>query len=76
MKDALAEAEETLAEENLAGSSGGGFGGMFGPEFMGKLAIDPVTRGYLQQPDFKAMIQVSIQPLAGPTSRRAPPYSA
>jgi len=32
-------------------------GGMFGPEFMGRLALNPETRGYMAQPDFMAMLQ-------------------
>ena len=32
-------------------------GGLFGPEFMGRLALDPQTRPLLDQPDFVAMLQ-------------------
>lgn len=36
-------------------------GGLFGPEFMAKLAMDPTTRGYLQQPDFMQMLRLMQQ---------------
>ena len=32
--------------------------GLFGPQFMAKLAMDPTTRGYLSQPDFMQMLQM------------------
>lgn len=30
---------------------------MFGPDFIAKLAMNPETRGYLEQPDFQKIIQ-------------------
>ena len=35
--------------------------GLFGPQFMAKLAMDPTTRGYLQQPDFMQMLRMMQQ---------------
>ena len=35
--------------------------GLFGPQFMAKLAMDPTTRGYLQQPDFMQMLRLMQQ---------------
>ena len=32
-------------------------GGLFGPDFLGKLALNPQTRHLMQQPDFLAMLQ-------------------
>jgi len=32
-------------------------GGRVGPEFIGRLALNPETRGYMAQPDFMAMLQ-------------------
>lgn len=34
-----------------------GGGGLFGADFMGRLALNPETRGYMEQPDFLAMLQ-------------------
>ena len=41
-----------------ASSAGGKGDGLFGPQFMAKLAMDPSTRGYLSQPDFMQMLQL------------------
>ena len=35
--------------------------GLFGPQFMAKLAMDPTTQGYLQQPDFMQMLRLMQQ---------------
>lgn len=36
---------------------GGAAGGLFGPEFLGRLATNPQTSSLLTQPDFLRMIQ-------------------
>lgn len=55
--------EEAEAAEHSRGAGGGGLGGMFGPEFMAKLAMNPKTRAYLGQPDFQAMMKdLSVNP--------------
>jgi hypothetical protein len=33
-------------------------GGLFGPDFLARLAVNPETRGFMAQPDFVAMIAV------------------
>lgn len=49
------------AEQAAAAGAGGGIGSMFSsPDFMAKLAMNPETRGFLEQPDFMAMLK-SIQ---------------
>lgn len=55
-KKALEDAVSGRAE---ARSSGGGrrAGGLFGPEFMGRLAMDPRTREYLTDPEFMQMMR-------------------
>ena len=40
-----------------AGAGPPGMGGLFGPDFLGKLALNPQTRHLMQQPDFLAMLQ-------------------
>jgi len=44
------------AKEGLGGSSTGGMpngmAGLFGPDMMAKVALDPKTRGYMSDPDF------------------------
>lgn len=40
----------------FAGPSGGAGTSLFGPQFMAKLAMNPETRPYLEQPDFKQML--------------------
>ena len=49
MKQGLAQAQE--------GANPPKSGGLFGPEFMGRLALNPQTRALLQQPDFVQMLQ-------------------
>mmetsp|Transcript_5855 Transcript_5855/g.6538 ORF Transcript_5855/g.6538 Transcript_5855/m.6538 type:complete len:582 (-) Transcript_5855:318-2063(-) len=39
------------------GLGGMGMGGLFGPEMMTKIALDPKLRGYMNDPDFMAKIQ-------------------
>ncbi len=51
-----------------------GAGGLFGADFMGRLALNPETRGYMEQPDFLAMLQAvgrnpqQMSMCAGPSS--------
>mmetsp|Transcript_5922 Transcript_5922/g.10655 ORF Transcript_5922/g.10655 Transcript_5922/m.10655 type:complete len:570 (-) Transcript_5922:96-1805(-) len=46
------------AEQAASSGAGGGIGAMFGsPDFIAKLAMNPETRGFLQQPDFMAMLK-------------------
>lgn len=50
--------EET--ENEFAGGSkpsAPGSKGLFGPDFIAKLAMNPETRGYLEQPDFQKILQ-------------------
>lgn len=55
MRSSLREAEEAKASPS---SDGGLFGNMFSnPEFLGKLATNATTRGFLAQPDFMAMLR-------------------
>lgn len=55
MKEAL---EEVMhAEAGGQGGMPGGMDSMFGPQFIGRLQMDPRTRPYLQQQDFLAMMQ-------------------
>mmetsp|Transcript_7514 Transcript_7514/g.22217 ORF Transcript_7514/g.22217 Transcript_7514/m.22217 type:complete len:589 (+) Transcript_7514:146-1912(+) len=55
LKQGLAEAE--TAQSGGGNGGGAGLGGMFGPQFMAKLAMDSRTRGFLAQPDFQAMLR-------------------
>ena len=50
LKKALQEAEAAGKKSPMAG--------LFGPQFMAKLATNPKTRSYLSQPDFMQMLQV------------------
>lgn len=52
LKKALQEAEAAGKKSPMAG--------LFGPQFMAKLATNPKTRAYLSQPDFMQMIQVRM----------------
>ena len=54
MRSGLEEARAARARP--AGGPLGG-AGLFGPEFMGRLAMDPKTRPLLAQPDFVSMVQ-------------------
>ena len=51
--------EDAKAAKDRPQSGGGppGMGGLFGPDFLGKLALNPQTRHLMQQPDFLAMLQ-------------------
>jgi stress-induced-phosphoprotein 1 len=65
------------ARQAAAGPPPGPAGGMFGPAFMGRLALNPETRGYMAQPDFMAMLQAlgrdpSQMTACGPASGDAP----
>ncbi|XP_057811275.1 hsp70-Hsp90 organizing protein 3-like [Salvia miltiorrhiza] len=57
LKSGLADAENALARSSRPGSGGSPFGEAFGPEMWVRLASDPSTREYLQQPDFVKMMQ-------------------
>jgi len=37
-------------------AGGGGMGGLFGPDMMAKIALDPKLRGYMSDPDFMAKL--------------------
>lgn len=51
------------AERAKQAASGGGGGGLFGAQFMAKLATNPNTRAYMGQPDFLAMMrEISADP--------------
>ncbi|KAK9903222.1 hypothetical protein WJX75_000014 [Coccomyxa subellipsoidea] len=45
------------AKEAKEGGRPGGLGGLFGPEFLGRLATNPQTQHLLSQPDFLNMLQ-------------------
>lgn len=45
------------ARRAKAGPGGPPGGGLFGPEFLGRLAMSPQTRDLLQEPDFVHMLQ-------------------
>ena len=45
------------AKEAKEGGRRGGVGGLFGPEFLGRLATNPQTQHLLSQPDFLNMLQ-------------------
>lgn len=51
--------KQGLADARQAKEGGpmGGPGGLFGPEFLGRLATSPQTRHLLSQPDFLQMLQ-------------------
>ncbi|XP_022851888.1 hsp70-Hsp90 organizing protein 3-like [Olea europaea var. sylvestris] len=59
LKSGLADAEAALAQssKSRAGQGASLFGDAFGPEMWVRLASDPTTRGFLQQPDFVKMMQ-------------------
>ncbi|XP_022881121.1 hsp70-Hsp90 organizing protein 3-like [Olea europaea var. sylvestris] len=59
LKSGLADAEAALARSSRSRAGPGAdlFGEAFGPEMWVKLANDPTTRGFLQQPDFVKMLQ-------------------
>ncbi|KAH6818098.1 stress-inducible protein [Perilla frutescens var. frutescens] len=61
LKSGLADAEAALARSSRPrpgpGAGGSPFGEAFGPEMWVRLASDPSTREYLQQPDFVKMMQ-------------------
>ncbi|KAK6158017.1 hypothetical protein DH2020_005331 [Rehmannia glutinosa] len=59
LKSGLADAEAASARSSRtrAGPGASPFGEAFGPEMWVKLSSDPVTRGFLQQPDFVKMMQ-------------------
>ncbi|CAA0820581.1 Hsp70-Hsp90 organizing protein 3 [Striga hermonthica] len=60
LKSGLADAEAASARSSRQPRRGPGaspFGNAFGPEMWVKLASDPGTRGFLQQPDFVKMLQ-------------------
>jgi stress-induced-phosphoprotein 1 len=59
LKSGLADAEAALARSSRSRGEPGAspFGEAFGPEMWVRLASDPVTRGFLQQPDFVKMMQ-------------------
>ncbi len=52
LQKALQDAQEAKEQPSL-----GGDGGLFGAQAIAKLAMDPRTRPFLQQPDFMAMIK-------------------
>ncbi|CAI9775537.1 unnamed protein product [Fraxinus pennsylvanica] len=59
LKSGLDGAEVALAQssKSRAGQGASLFGDAFGPEMWVRLASDPTTRGFLQQPDFVKMMQ-------------------
>lgn len=59
LKSGLADAEAALARSSRprGGPGASPFGEAFGPEMWVRLASDPSTRAYLQQPDFVKMLQ-------------------
>ncbi|KAL6501597.1 Hsp70-Hsp90 organizing protein 3 [Orobanche gracilis] len=59
LKSGLSDADAALTRSSRPrGAPGAGpFGETFGPEMWVKLAGDPVTRGFLQQPDYVKMMQ-------------------
>ena len=56
-----------------AKSSGNKGNGLFGPQFLAKLAMDPSTRGYLSQPDFMQMLQNAAEEPADDVQLHAGP---
>ncbi|KAM0934361.1 putative Heat shock chaperonin-binding, tetratricopeptide-like helical domain superfamily [Dioscorea sansibarensis] len=58
LKSGLADAEASAARSRAPPQGSSPFGNIFsGPDLWVKLAADPATRGYLQQPDFLKMLQ-------------------
>ncbi|KAJ0962077.1 hypothetical protein J5N97_029905 [Dioscorea zingiberensis] len=58
LKSGLADAEASAARSRAPPPGSSPFGNIFsGPDLWVKLAADPTTRGYLQQPDFLKMLQ-------------------
>ncbi|KAK4486404.1 hypothetical protein RD792_009078 [Penstemon davidsonii] len=62
LKSGLADAESAAARSSSRSRAGPGsgsnpFGEAFGPEMWVRLASDPSTRAYLEQPDFVKMLQ-------------------
>ena len=56
IREALEDTKRAEAE-GLGDAPSGGMNNMFGPAFLGKLALDPRTKHLLQQQDFLAMLQ-------------------
>ncbi|ESQ35603.1 hypothetical protein EUTSA_v10007205mg [Eutrema salsugineum] len=58
LKSGLADAQASASRSRAAPSTPNPFGDAFkGPEMWTKLTADPLTRGFLQQPDFVNMMQ-------------------
>ncbi|KAH7659512.1 stress-induced-phosphoprotein 1 [Dioscorea alata] len=58
LKSGLADAEASAARSRAPPPGSSPFGNIFsGPDLWAKLAADPATRSYLQQPDFLKMLQ-------------------
>ncbi|KAI3633983.1 hypothetical protein MIR68_007587 [Amoeboaphelidium protococcarum] len=54
LKKGVEDAQQRLSQQGSAG--GNPFAGMFGPDFIAKIASDPRTAPYLAQPDFMQML--------------------